>query len=570
MIQVYLERLRMSPEHVSDHVRVRDYLKESQQPEPEECRVVKISAAAIPALRIGGVFNKGRPIGSLKFPATTIEFDRSVDSSRIMTVGDEFEPSPPWWRDGLPYRLINRGEFRVPDLGSNCLILTQNVEGRRIDVVIPCTEVFRSLYARESKVIREMLAAPWRDAVEKIVNSQLTGPVDRSTWQVVLRRGMSERFPEYVANLVLNPDGSRAANHIHGVIPMGARSWHLRAPLPFEMKKFRLQGRMLVLREEDNFTKLLCTEIMGCSYPLRGIDIRYVLENDARQGDDKIKAGGSPPFGKVYAGIVEEDEPISNTSEEDPSAESLSLYHDAEGSGWLDDVRKNKCKKAVSKVYQRPHKDDEGPRLNRTSAGEASWGRSSSAPGQFKSDPEYSKRLVERFEHLLAMMQQLLRDGKIEGYQTIGPSESDSKYAAYQDFIPLWKLPNYLYNDELDKLTYRPWAVVPKPSPRSRTLIVVEIHWERENLLWFDLEPKSRGHCALLLRVGTEPPGLNRIIHYVRSLSVRTLGRWYEDKQSKEVVVPGALKAVRWQHCHTQDGLNGLAAINALQKLFKP
>lgn len=568
MIQVYLERLRLKPEHVSDVARVRDYLRERREPDSEDRWVAKISAAVFPALRIGGVFHRGRPIGSLKFPTENFEFDDRINAPRIMVAGDEFWPIPPWWGREYRYRLINRSEYWVPEPASNCVVLTMGDQGHRIDLVIPCTEVFRSLYARESKVIREMLAAPWRDAVEKIVNTRLTGPIDESTWHVVLRRGMSERFPEYAANLALNPDAVRAANEIHGSIPMGATAWHLKAPLPFVMERFRLKAKTLLLRREEGFTKLLCTEILGCSYPLQGINIRYVREDDPGQGDEKTKSRGRPPYAGASAGIVDEEEPITNTSDEDPSADSLSLYHDAEGSGWLDEVPKTKCEKAESKVYQRPCEDADGPRLDRTSAGEASWGRSSSAPGQFRSDPEYSKRLGKRFEDLLALMKRLLRDGKIEGYQVVGPSGSDFKNATYQDGIALWKLPNRLFN-QFRKRTYRPWAVVPGPPPRSRALIVIEIQLGTEKLVWFDLEPKSRGHCALLLRVGTKPQELTRIIHYIRSLSVRTLGRWYEDKASKKVVVPGALKAVRWQHCHTEDGLNKVAAFNALSKLLE-
>ena len=577
MIQVYLERLQLKPEQVRDRKLVHSHLSNPHQPDPGDCRVAKVSAATLPALWIGRVFHKGRPIGSMKLATGTFELDDRVNESRMVTVADEGMPTPSWWDDTLNYRVINRSEYRVPELQTNCLVLTQSVNKRRIDVVIPCTEVFRCLYARESKIIREMLAAPWQDALERIVDTKRTGRIDESTWQVVLRKGMSEKFPEYAANLILNPDGMRAANHIHGAIPMDAKTWHLAAPLPFVMKRFRLRGRVLVLRREKSFTKFLCTEILGCSYPLQGINIRYILEADARQGDKKTKAAGKPPYSKVYADILDEEEPIPNTSEEDPSAESLSLYHDAEGSGWLDAVQKYKSDKAVSKVYQRPRDDADGPRRDRTSAGEAFSGRSSSAPGQFTSAPEYTKKLADRFKDVLAMMERLREQGKIKSWWLIKPSEQ--KYAAYQDAVAVWKLSSMHFNHQFGENTYRPWAVIKGPPTRARTLIVIEIRLKKARLIWFDLEPKpiesrdhrapkeSRGHRALVLRVDAGQDDIERIIHYVRSLSVRTLGRWYLDDESKNVVVPGALKIVRWKHRHAQKRLNEVSALNALLKL---
>lgn len=567
MVQVHIERLGIAPDLATNLKEVRDFLQRREQPQQQHMRAVKASAAALPALHIGGLFLNGTPIGSLRLPTKTIWFNLQADKPRIMKAGDLHQPLPEGWGANYSHRLINLGEFQLPALDSNCILLSRQVKGRQIEVVIPCTEVFRSLYARESKIAREMLASSWRDAANRIVNLALTRPVEDDVLQVVLRRGMSERFPEYVANLVLTSVGWQAANNVHGSIPLGATSWYLKAPLPFDMESFRLKGRMLLLREDKNSVKFLCTEILGTSYPLVDKSILFIRENDGGKGKKRAKARNIRPYRKRYSEILEEDEPIPSTSVEDPTAGSQSVFHNAEGSGWLDPVEKRKLEKTESLEHDYNRDEDEHHRLRQTSAGTPSWRRSSSAPGQFRSQAEYSEKLARRFKEVLELVKVLNKLKQIDSWQLIAPSSK--QVAAYQDGIALWKLPNRIPNVK-GNTTYRPWAVMDELTPRARTMLVLEIRAKGRRLLWFDIEPKGTGNRALILRLVDGQTNIEKIVNHVRTIGVASRGLWHLCTSESGVSVPGADKEVRWRHCHSGKRLNRGSALQSLLELLKP
>lgn len=581
-VGVHLERLDVAPRHVMRDRAAAAQVMQREKVPPSGHRIAPVSIGNISELAIGGIYHRGVRVGSMGLEEKNFEFDLVQTPPRIVRFYDTCLEPPWWWdREKYTYRVVNRKEYRIPTDGSWAVMLATQDES--LILLIPCHEVFRYFYAYRSMMARALISGPWESNKSLIVNPERTFVREDGDWQVVLRSGMTEDSASDAANLVLHPDGHRAAKRIFSALSEDGIPWHVRAEIPFAPHKLRFRCKVLPLRNDD-YKKLLCTQIVSVVWP-HTAPIHFIRENDPRAGnqvhdtDDPVPYQGS---GLDLSGW--DDHHIENTSWEDPTFMGPAITHPSPGSRWIGLPLVRKMTKQESYRYRRRIVDPDLVPADSTSARDPSHGNSATTVGSFDMIADGMEHLVERFNKVFQLFDRLKGRGYFQRWDVVPPPSGKVRHLLEGE--PVWPLPTRAINEH-GKTTRRPWAIVNRPTQRPRCVLITRLTMAQgQRLYWLEVEPsipgeqeglmrseittsKARGFRSLILSTQQDHQKTESILNAALYLCVQVRAIWPESKSI--VRFTGADLATCWTHYSLRSGDlsvdSACAAINEIVAL---
>jgi hypothetical protein len=564
-VGVYLERLDTAL-HSAVRKDTDDALLVMRNDElPASDRTTKrISIGNITDLVIGSIYRNGSRVGMLGLGQADFEFDLLQSPPRLVRFYDTAIQPPKWWDARYTHRIVNRKEYCIPRKESWGMMLTTPDDSAVL--LIPCHEVFRYFYARQSKLARALLSGPWEITRNQIVNPDRTFMREDGHWQVVLRNGMKEESVYHAANLTLHREGIIAARKIYSAMMEDDSPWHVRADIPFAPHRLRIRCRILPLRDYG-YKRLLCTQILSARWPHTN-PIHFIRENDSTAGEREYETDRPPPFGGYDVELSGPDEDYAeNNSQEDPSFKGPLITHPAPGSGWDGLPPTQKMTKAESFHYRRPKRDPDQEATGCTSAGDPFYGNSSATVGSFDAIADPNEHLVERFAKVIELFNRLKCCEFLQDWQVLPPPEASRRH--YLQGVHVWPLPRSVRNEK-GVTRRRPWTIVNKSTNRIRCVLISRLTLtEGSHIYWLDVEPsipehyeasdqesqshgRARGFRSLLLLPGSNPSGIKRTLKTALDLCVRCNAIWPDAREICQFT--GASAATCWKHHHLKTG----------------
>lgn len=524
----------------------------------------RVSVGNIADLVIGSIYHNGSRAGMMGLDQANFEFDLLQSPPRLVRFYDTWLEPPWWWNPQYTHRLVNRKEYRIPRKESWGVMLTTPDDSTVL--LIPCHEVFRYFYAKQSKLARALLSGPWEITRNQIVNPKRTFMREDGDWQVVLRNGMKEESVYHAANLTLHREGIIAAKRIYSAMMEDGSPWHVRAEIPFAPRRLRLRCRILPLRDYG-YKRLLCTQILSARWPHTNA-IHFIRENDATAGEREYETDGPLPFGGHDVELSGPDEDhAENSSLEDPTFRGPVITHPAPGSDWVGLPPTRKMTKAESFRYKRPNRDPDQEPADSTSAGDPYHGNSNATVGSFDAIGDPNEHLVERFAKVLELFERLKCCEFLQDWQTMPPPEDFRR--RYLQGVPVWPLPRSVRNEKGVKRK-RPWAIVNKSTNRTRCVLISRLTLiGGSHIYWLDVEPsipedsdasdqesrshaRARGFRSLILSAGQNPGEMEPILKAALALCVRCRGIWPDRREIIRFTGAGAANC--WIHHHLRTG----------------
>lgn len=537
--------------------------------------VAKVTVGVIPELTIGGIYRDGVRVGTLGNHHAPFQFDLAAHPPEMVRVGDQGPEPPDWWdRSTYQYRTINRSEFHVPTLQSWCVLLRD--PGRQLILLIPCQEIFRYFYAKESILARALLTGPWATTMDRVINTEHTLVRPDGSWQIVVRPGMRNDSIMHAANLTLTPEGVRAAKGIYSSLMSGGSPWHMRAEIPHPLGLFRIRAKHLMLLDDEH-RKLLCTEITYAEWP-HTAPIHHCRDNDPRKGENQTDTDEPPPYTGPYMDVSGMDSwHVGNTSSEDPSARGLVVTHPSPGTGWGNAPELIPIPKKESRRYKRRIPESGGETFGQTSTGEPFHGVSTSAPGTFVQGAGSQEHIVNRFEKVFSLLDRLQAEGVLQEWRALPPERTPGFILQGKE---VWPVPTSA-EDKKGTKRKRPWAIADKETGRPRGVLVLELVLPSGlRLYWFEVEPKilaestdepqevrCRGFRSLILRSTVTDENLAEIIRAVLGICLQYRGVWPDPDELRRLT--GAEAATTWVHHHKQGELSVASAAERIKELMR-
>lgn len=559
MVRVHLERLS-GPLHNALSVSAGTAVMQASEAAQSDSFTTPVFVGNTPELAIGSVYHQGVRAGEIGGRKRWLSFDLSEAQPRIVPVDEAPSQPPAWWKQKYAYRWVNRSEYRIPERGSYGLLLENPTYPLRL--LIPCQEIFRFFYARESKLARALLSGPWASTMEQVVNTERTLVRPDGVWQVVLRNGMHNASVMHAGNLTLHTEGFSAAKAIFSSISQQHKGfWHMQATIPFAPHRLRLQVRFLDLPYAGQRTAL-CTRILAANWPHPN-PIHYIRENDPSGGKKQIETTEVPPFtGPKSEFSSLDDWHATNASSEDPSSRGPVVTHPISETGWRAKPQLVEMTKAESKRYRRRPPEVDSEALSTTSTRQAHYGASEAAPGSFVQSDSPSEHLSSRFAKAIELFKTLKGRGDLLTWRAHLPAGASDRYV--MEGVPVCPLPPKALN-ERGAETFRPWTIVDKSIGRPRCVLIVKfIFGSGGHAFWLEVEPSlparadecedkspTKGFRSLILRPAREIQTSDSMLWRALYLCVQHRAIWPEDKRI--ISATRAASATTWVHHHLSD-----------------
>ncbi len=199
---------------------------------------------------------EGRPIDQLHCPASAVSPFPPPSWWFSQVKPDAEKPLTPKQRkveDDKQYRVLNKRAYALgADLKDSKCIIAQTSSGI---LVLPCSEVFRSYFAPTTRMANQLVRGSWDKTWQELaVPGAGTGILaDGTGWQITLRHDVKEEEEGaafLLANLIIDPDGLRAAHSVHHNLHYtgeakknreAGRPVHLFANLPFGWPRLKIK-----------------------------------------------------------------------------------------------------------------------------------------------------------------------------------------------------------------------------------------------------------------------------------------------------------------------------------------
>jgi len=513
-----------------------------------EINRIYLQASNISALAIGTVFKNATPQPSFKVSQTTINCDTTIFPQRLVNSRERDPRCPPNWdTNKYPHRLINPSQYFLEKEDPRWLCVLHSEE---TDFLIPCYEILRYFYCWNPTMARIFTTGPWKNNLEKVINSSRTGAdADNKNWHLTARKGFSLTYCNLLAPVFIDQTGYKRANEIFIYLQQkntnGTSS--IRAEIPFRDGPIQLNVKGVWL-QKGNSAKFLVFQILKHEWPYPEIIFNYNIDTDNRQGNIRIPIDAYPPFDGAGQQRPLSDEDIADiiSSEDDPN-ENLSKINFTIPFPIVYNITEIREKKETSCVYSKSHPyfDSTANGGDHASTGEASTSGSDHPADFIPIDPVD----MDRFDELIGSLDYLKSAGLITEYAVISPPGDSS---IIYNKLTLWKMPKLL-GIVSGKLTYPTWALIKKGAvKRPRRALVVELKAMLQNIYIIEVEIQSTdGYRALIFK--PVRPSIYDAINDALTYIVLRSG-----KIGKYPEIPGAIaKARGWKHCYEYEKNEG-------------
>jgi len=507
---------------------------------------IPLSTGMIPRLKLGTVFQDGVPICDLPLESTVFTLDTEKHPPAICKISDSLNPVPDNWKSNSPYRVMNLWEYPlIGFLESKCVVAKAETQ----TVILPCHEIFRTLYAPYQKIALAFTSGPWRISQvseegtwSQVVNPKFTGPIDPQTWQVVMRKDIPDRFAEVLANLTSHPLGIAAANEIYAHSLGSGNAGFLHAAIPFDSKQLRIEARYLELRKKP--AKYLVMEITAIEWPHPSVRILKGRDNSNQLGKVRTPVEKPKPFAGMNRPVdVEPDRPVPVDSNEDPGNDAGVVNFICDGPKWLSPPHIQTLEKEESFTYlglRTVNKEE--------SVVDVSPGRG--VPGCYLGRAAYSEKErrdpSNRFTEVEQMLNSLLAKKKINAWNVVASETAP----AFSGKLPVWRFPAKLSNNKCAE--FQPWSFLDKKREYRRRALVCSIRYQGNVVYWLEVEVGAQGGIKSLLFI-SGVDNTYSLINKLLQICTKSRGVWPEDKDLRKESGADKLCTLRHVYYRTKD-----------------
>lgn len=500
-----------------------------------EIKSIEVHSGLLPVLGLGNIFVNGEYVGTLPLRNNEFTIDTEL-SGQIFYKGNELWDKKPPDLNLSGYQLVNSFEYKIGWAWTSAHYLVFRLP--LFDIVIPTLEIVRTFYAWHGFLALAFTSAPWEQCLGLMCNlDNGTGREGADKWYVRVRRGFTLDDGVKLSPLIHDPFARREANNIYARMQNRERNEPapLVAKVPFSVKNFTFNGLGLWLQENKFFVFQIPTYYWPYApKPELLID----LDNSGLRGKEIHYSPRPTPFTSRGGSLREE---VNITSTEDPQKDLATLCIPSSGTTVLNaHYERIDDSKPVSFEYQKAT-TTESPREG-VVTGAAGYSFYSET-GVFSAVyiPENDVP-VDRFAALLEALQELERNGLIDGFRVIPPP--------FETSIPskkgYWRFPKVV-DPKTGELHHAPWSLIPCGlQKRVRQALIVQVFFAEDSVYLCEIEPRGSNGCRTL--VFTPISTANFAIEEVLNFAVQEHG----------ILKPSSLenkswdfvdRILGWKHC---------------------
>lgn len=511
---------------------------------------IRVFTGYIPRLAIGMVFQNGVEVGRLPLEAT--KFDSELVELSTNAVMDKLPTNPNWWNH--PYRVINRTDLY---LGPHCTSYAVVAQTREATVVLPCHEVFRTMYAPDTDIAIALTSGPWEHTQTKVVDPQMTGIRPDGSWQIKLRRRIRNECAPSLANLCLSYAGRHAANSIFTGLLKNEGRGLIEAPIPFGISRLKIEAKGVWLAGDP--PKFLALQIGGMTWPIDA-EIFFTRDNSGDKGEVQIPIDRPRPYsGSTSNPSPDEDGFIKANSQEDPSAESDPTKYPLPTFRWEQLPRLKKTRKPESFQYQGDQFATEETALDGVSAGTTFSGDTQSGAAIYTITDRSGN---DRFTAVAEMLDRLQQAKEIVAWRPVPHPRPRLVVGGH----PAWHFPT----DPEKCLGSLAFSYVSRRERQVRGALVCEINTGAHHVYWLEVETRTKNGGVKSLLFGAPRSSLTTTVQNALSLAANNRGVW--PAPDALITQLDATHAAPWRHSYLKRPeetpairLNEKRALNAIK-----
>ncbi len=501
----------------------------------ETLRPIRLFTGYIPRLALGTIFLDGVEVACL--PLQTMQINAEVVRPATHNVMDEPPRKPSWWTPSLPYRVINRRDYCLADfLKSHVVVVTSE----NMTIVLPCHEVFRTMYAPNSEIALALTSGPWEMTKTRVLKPSETGIRTDGRWQIVLRQKIKDEFASVLANLCLTETGKASANGIYEAFLENDGPSYMKAPIPFDISRLQLEARGIWLEKDPHKKdphKFLALQITGMTWPI-DVEMVYSRQNRSDKGEIQTPTDKPKPYAtKGATPSLDEEGLVNANSNEDPSANSTSKNFSPPSIRWHNAPKLEKKKKLESFTYGGVPAGDEDNTLTSVSAGTGWYGETSSGSATYSQERRDSSL---RFVEVVQMLDRLKAAGGIEHWKPIPHPRPKLVVGG----LSVWHFPTKVTG------TKKPpgFCYLGRKDRRLRSALVCEIQYRKSTLYWLEIEvgQSNGGLRSLIFTV----PSSCQTSSILRLLDVAAPNRGVWPHLDDLIMATGVTWAEFWTHSY--------------------
>lgn len=535
-----------------------------------------VHTGLIPALVIGTVYRNGSYVGLLPSMTRTFKFERTRCVVEFLAMHKPRSSAPLFrWEANQSAFAIGQDAYALRGYDDSICLRIRPSHGSGEQLVLPCPEIFRTLFAPHRAIALALTNGPWEHTQNQVLHMRRENPEDEPTriredgsWHVALRGGVGPAFAVTLGNLVLNPTGKRAANLVWAsvierpqslqkvasddgrprLLPVG----RLRAQIPFDWDVLDIEVRgFQQISEPETWIGLQIISVTWPSPPTGPpSDVWWTPWMDTTQGEIRTPVDKPARSGGVREAGSEEG---YVTKDVDPSVGSQAVPVEAPGLLWKNSPRLHRKRKRESHIYLGRARGRSTQETSAVSTGNAVPGPTGAGTAQTKAKPRQAGS--NRFTEVLKMFNSLQTNGYIDSYGRIPPGPQE---AEHRGDVAAWRFPHPKPNGHRPSL----WCLVDQGMDVTRAAMVCVVRHEGAVLYWIEIELRKQeaGYRSLLFTV--DEGNLDQVVLKLLEIAVRKKGIWPDT----DVLVAEAAvsNAIGWTHSQTDGALNGDRALVAI------
>ncbi len=526
----------------------------------------------LPVLSIGLVARDGEVVGQLGRTVRRFEFDalnyraaivplRPTKGGSIAPGGRRLGADPPQPVPGSSASLLDQLSYPLPPDQDGRLLHVRPVGRKDINLLLPCAEVMRTMYAPHSHMARAILDGGWDRSKGDILDLSASS-ISPAGWRVRTKAPLREEHVVVAANL-LTKLGSREASLIRGEIDLQDGAGPIAAKIPFEWQDLELWVACFPLPGREG--AWFGYEVVAVRWPdpPRGPPavVEWIRADKASKDAQTSDTGGArreivlrPKTPPVRDADVVHDDP-------GPDGATVVLRP---GVSWFGaEVRRVLGAPGDPPIFEITRRPSEG-RTGHVSAGgpgRAADGVEQVIP-QAGKPPPAPEPLPPAFAQVTAMLQALAADNIIRSYAALDPPQH---CAAERDGVRAWLFPQVMVekqgaDDPNERWYLRNFAA---GKPVRRAALVVRVDHPGGACYLIESEPRrwhvGRDGLKALAFVPAEGCDLVQVVGRLLKVCASRGGVWPDESDLKlrSAIdgVPGIASAASWIHLRSPTAL---------------